>query len=77
MPAYYFQRLQYLDELIRKKATGNPKQLAKKFNVSERTIYDYIKILKDLGADICYCNIAESYIYKIYGKFDFKFRTID
>ncbi|MCH7400780.1 HTH domain-containing protein [Belliella kenyensis] len=75
MPAYYFQRLEYLDELIRKKATGSPKQLAKKFDVSERTIYDYINILRELGAEIFYCSICESYMYKKHGRFDFKFRS--
>lgn len=77
MPSYYFQRLEYLDELIRKRATGSPRELARKFEVSERTIYDYIKILKELGAEICFCNIAQSYIYMKQGRFDFKFRNND
>ncbi|MCH7400788.1 HTH domain-containing protein [Belliella kenyensis] len=74
MPANYFLRLEYLDELIRKKATGSPKQLAKKFDVSERTIYDYINILRELDAEIFYCSICESYMYKKHGLIDFKFR---
>ncbi|MBW3466965.1 HTH domain-containing protein [Arthrospiribacter ruber] len=73
----YFKKLEYLDELIRRKATGSPKALAKKFDVSERTVYDYINTLKDLGAEICYCQQSESYVYEKLGRFNFKFRLIN
>ncbi|MBW3466949.1 helix-turn-helix domain-containing protein [Arthrospiribacter ruber] len=76
MSAQYFQRFQYLDELIRKKATGPPKQLARRFGVSERTVYEYINVLRDLGAEISYCNTSESYYYKQRGEFCFQFRKI-
>jgi predicted DNA-binding transcriptional regulator YafY len=56
--------LVYLHELIDKKATDNPKQLAKKLGVCERIVYNYIEILKDMGAPILYCFATESYCYE-------------
>lgn len=77
MPKYYFNRLEYLNSLIRKKATGSPQQLAKKLNVSERTIFEYVDILRSLGAEINYCRNRKSYYYSVDGTFDFQFKQTD
>jgi biotin operon repressor len=74
MPKYYFDRLDYLNSLIKKKATGAPEQLARKLNVSERTIFEYLEILKSLGADIKYNRDRQSYYYTMEGTFDFHFK---
>ncbi|TSJ43047.1 HTH domain-containing protein [Mucilaginibacter corticis] len=74
MPKYYFDRLDHLNSLIRKKATGTPEQLAKKLNVSERTTFEYLDILKSLGADIRYSRERQSYYYTLDGTFDFHFK---
>lgn len=65
-------QLSRLDALIRRKATGRPKQLAEKFSVSERTIYNLLEMLKCLGAEIDYCRSRESYYYKNEIKFRFE-----
>ncbi|MCW3073502.1 MAG: hypothetical protein JWP69_571 [Flaviaesturariibacter sp.] len=75
MPKHYFNRLERLDYLIRVKGTGAPKALADKIGVSERTLYDYIEILKSLGASISYCRCRESYYYETIGYFNFHFVT--
>lgn len=77
MPKYYFDRLEYLNTLIRKKSTGSPEQLADKLHVSERTIFEYIDILRSLGAEIKYCRIKRSYCYSTDGTFDFQFKRVD
>lgn len=65
----YFDRIRQMDQLIRLKSTGNPKQFAYKLGVSERTLYDYLNIMKREGAQIEYSNSSESYYYEIEGKF--------
>jgi predicted DNA-binding transcriptional regulator YafY len=74
MPKYYFDRLDYLHSLIKRRATGAPEQLAKKLNVSERTTFEYIEILRSLGADIKYSRDRQSYYYTVDGSFDFHFK---
>ncbi|WP_372489979.1 HTH domain-containing protein [Chitinophaga sedimenti] len=68
-------RLEYLDNLICKRSTGTPKQLARKLNVSERSIRDHISLLKELGAPVRYCRQRNSYYYHSIGRFHFKFKT--
>lgn len=78
MPSYNFSRLEHLDSLIRVKATGSPKVLAKKLNISVRAVYDYINMLKSLGAPINYNRHKATYYYDEQGHFHFKFiRTED
>ena len=55
--------IERIDRLIRLKATGNPKTLAKKINVSESTIYRLIETIKELGAPVEYNLLYKSYIY--------------
>lgn len=55
--------LERLDQLIRLKATGTPAQLASRLEVSERTVYNLIDNLKQLGAEISYCKYRCSYQY--------------
>ncbi len=57
------QRLQRLDRLIRTKATGDIKSLADKLEVSERTAYNLLDHLRELGAEIEYCHNRHSYHY--------------
>lgn len=77
MPKYYFNRLDHLNSLIKKRATGNPEQLAQKLNISERTVFEYIEILRSLGADIKYNRDRMSYYYTNDGTFDFRFKQKD
>ncbi len=62
----FLERLQTLDRLhnlIRLKATGSPQQLAKRLQVSKRTIFNLLEDLRIFGADIAYCKYAHSYYY--------------
>ncbi len=56
-------RLQRLDRLIRTKATGDIKSLADKLDVSERTAYNLLDNLRDMGAEIEYSHERHSYHY--------------
>ena len=44
------QHLDRLDSLIRRKATGSSAHLAARFGCSRRSIYNYLKTLKELEA---------------------------
>lgn len=57
-------RLQYIDQLIRQKRTGNAEEFAEKLGVSRRQIYYWLEDLKDLGLDISYDRFAQSFIYQ-------------
>lgn len=43
----------HLHELIARRATGTPEQLAQTLGVSERTARSYLEQLKLMGATIC------------------------
>jgi hypothetical protein len=63
-----------LDNLITMEMTGSPKELASKFSISERSIYNYISFMrKELNAPIKYDNQRLSYIYT--NDWDFKFNN--
>ncbi|NDV42843.1 HTH domain-containing protein [Flagellimonas sediminis] len=55
--------LERIDQLIRLKATGRPKQLAKRLEISEATVFRMIETMKDMNAPICYDLTRQSYIY--------------
>ncbi|MCB9275530.1 MAG: helix-turn-helix domain-containing protein [Lewinellaceae bacterium] len=65
------KQLERLDQLIRLKATGTPQELANKFSISERTIYNLLEILKSFGAQIEYCRRRQSFYYANEIKFRF------
>ena len=48
------ERIKRIDDLIRKRATGSPKELAHKLHIAESTLYFTLKIMKELGAQIEY-----------------------
>ena len=62
-------RLSRLDHLIRIKSTSTPAQLAERLNLSERSIYDYINFMKELGCPIKFDSYRESYFYEEEGFF--------
>ena len=59
----YINRLKRIDQLIRLEATGNPKELATKLNISERQLYRYINDLKETGVKIIFNHNINSYTY--------------
>ena len=60
----YLNRLQYLDQLIRQKRTGNAIELACKLKVSRRQVYNCLEELKDFGLQIDYNRHLRSFTYQ-------------
>ena len=70
-----FQRLDRIDQLIRIKGTGTPAQLAGKIGLSERSMYEYIRLMKEFGAPVVYSRERQSYYYLNEGRFIVRFLT--
>lgn len=70
---HIIERFERIDSLIRIKATGKPKNFARKLNISERCLYNTIEIMKQLGAPINFSRTKESYFYEYDVDFKFKF----
>jgi predicted DNA-binding transcriptional regulator YafY len=70
----YLNRIQKIDYLIRIKATGSPRQFARKLSISPSTLFKYLGDMKSLGAPITFCHHRSTYLYEREGTFDFKFQ---
>lgn len=55
--------LMRLHNLIRKKSTGTPAELARKLRCSERSVYHKIERLKAYNLPVIYDNLRQSYCY--------------
>ena len=66
-------RLIRLDYLIHLKSTGTPANCANKIGISERSLYDYLKILKEMGAPIKFSRNRGTYYYNEEGRFRISF----
>lgn len=66
-------RLIRLDHLIQHKSTGCPADCAQKIGISERSLYDYLKILKEMGAPIKFSRGRRTYYYTEGGQFHISF----
>lgn len=73
MPKKFFDRFTRIDQLIARKATGTPQELAERLEISESTLYEYFSVMKDLGAPIKYDKIKNTYYYEVNGRFKIKF----
>lgn len=58
-----FECLDRLAHLILRKATGSPRDLAKKLGVSLRTVHNLISQLRNWGAEIAFCRHRNTYYY--------------
>ena len=67
------ERIERVDQLIRLKATGDPRNLAEKIKISERSIHRLIEMMKGMGAPIYYCIYRRSYCYEEDVVFQFGF----
>jgi len=61
--------LDRIDQLIRLKATGRPKNLANRLQVSEATVFRIIETMKAMDAPICFDIACQSYIYTVATQF--------
>jgi len=57
------ERLQYLDEMIRKKSTGPPERLAARLGISRSQLYNLISYLNDIGMDVKFSRRLNSFHY--------------
>ncbi len=55
--------IERIDQLIRLRATGTPKKLAQRLDLSEASLYRLIETIKGMGAPVEYSLRYQSYIY--------------
>jgi predicted DNA-binding transcriptional regulator YafY len=73
MPRKFIERFKRIDEIIQNKSSGTPAQLAEKLDISESTLYEFIAVMKELGAPIQYDRFAQRYYYEEPGRFNISF----
>jgi hypothetical protein len=64
----YYSKLKLMDDLIRKKATGNQQTFCKRISMSRSLLNNYINEMKLLGFPIEYDRGRSSYYYKEKGR---------
>jgi predicted DNA-binding transcriptional regulator YafY len=74
MPRKFIERLMRIDEIIASKSSGPPARLAEKLEVSESTLYEFIAVMKELGAPIQFDKFNQRYYYEEEGRFNISFR---
>lgn len=60
----YQGKVNFLVKLAKHSNTGTPKELAKRLNVSERTLYRIIRNLKDEKIEVVFCRKTKTYFLK-------------
>lgn len=74
---FYLHALKKIDVLIQLQSTGTPAELAKKLNVSIRSLHNYIKFLRtEYKAPIQYDRKHKSYYYKEVGSLELGWRKM-
>ncbi len=66
-----------IDDMIYRKATGTPAELAEKLGVSERSLYRFIRKMKCLNLPIAYDKHKRTYYYTQAGRLQIKFETVE
>jgi hypothetical protein len=67
-------KIDRLDSLIRRKATGTPEELAERLGISRASVFNLIKFLREeMKAPIIYDSGRQSYIYSYPPKFNLSF----
>jgi hypothetical protein len=70
-------KLDYLDCLIRRKATGTPGELSAKMGISERAWYRLLEFLRnDLEVPLDYCPKRKTYYYQREGNLTMGWRPL-
>ncbi len=73
MPRKFIERFKRLDAIIQNKSSGTPAELAVRLEISESTLYEFIAVMKELGAPIIYDKYAKRYGYENEGYFNVSF----
>lgn len=58
------KQLEQLHQLIERRATGTPCELAKRLGVTDRTLRSYLSQMNSLGAQIEYSRLGQTYFYR-------------
>lgn len=69
----FIEILKRMDRMIRMRSTGSPEDFAGRLSISERSLYNYLAVMRDLGAPLEYSRTLESYYYQEEGRFVFEF----
>lgn len=56
--------MQFLHKCIVQESTGTPCELAQRLRISKRHLYNLLDEFKDMGAEIQYSRIKETFYYK-------------
>jgi hypothetical protein len=62
------KRLEFVNYLIKNKATRNLASLARKNDLSKRAMTDFLNQLREMGADIRYDRVRQTYYYEKNGE---------
>jgi predicted DNA-binding transcriptional regulator YafY len=73
MPRKFIDRFKHIDQIIHNKSSGTPAQLARRLDISESTLYEFIAVMKELGAPILYDKFSQRYYYETDGHFNISF----
>jgi len=60
----YSERLDYLLDLIKNEKLFSPREVADKFDYSEKTVRNMINCLREKGFEIDYCKCSRKYFLK-------------
>lgn len=60
----FIEKVERLDRLIRQGSTGTAEELAQKLGISKRSVFNYLKWMKDREAPIAFSRKQKSYVYK-------------
>lgn len=59
----YVSRLQRMDDLIARRASGSPEAFAQRMGLCRSELMNCLDELRQLGAEIAYCRSRQSYYY--------------
>ncbi len=65
--------IEHLDFLIGKECTGTAHEFAQKLGISERTLQNHLRQLRELGVNVIYDHYKRTYRYSQKGKITFGF----
>lgn len=71
------RRIERINYLICSRRTGTPSQFAEKLELSESTLYNYLRALRELGAPIAYDKHRQTYYFEAYGKIKICFEEVE
>lgn len=68
----YTSRLQTMNKLINRKATGNPASFARKLGISRSNLNIYLDYIREKGIQVIYDKDRQSYCYDMDEEVDYQ-----